>query len=116
MKRAGGNSSNKRIRYSTLVGLFETESIRVVDGPPLLFRVEIYRNRPDRHHFARVYRKERFRVQPTFPQDRGVPNSEPGDESIWIEDEMQNWEDLRGATVSSLLRRILETLETAIRP
>ncbi len=53
----------------------------------LTFRVDIYRTIGKRRQFfARVWRFEMFRIQPTFPQEEGKPSHHPSDETIILEE------------------------------
>jgi hypothetical protein len=74
---------------SEIVGIFDLEPVLIEggDAPDLSFRVELHAcaNKPNVIR-ARLWRKDFFRVQPTFPQAGGKPADEPADEEIFVED------------------------------
>lgn len=75
------------------------------------FRVEILREYGRRNtYLARVYRKETFRIQPTFPQKGGAPQYEPSDETFFIEDQVGAWREINGKTVKEVLRKVSEKI------
>jgi hypothetical protein len=86
------------------------------DSPSFSFRVEILREwRPRGTYRARVYRKETFRVQPTFPQKAGRPQYEPSDEEFFVEDIVGNWEGLHGRTAKEVLEKVLQKINKTFR-
>lgn len=86
------------------------------DSPSFSFRVEILREwRPRGTYRARVYRKETFRVQPTFPQSAGKPQYEPSDEEFFVEDVAGNWDALQGKTVKEVLDKVLREIRQTFR-
>ncbi len=92
------------------------EIVLANDSPRLSFRVEILRGWRSRGvHRARVYRKETFRVQPTFPQHNGKPQYEPSDEEFFVEDIAGNWDTLKGRTAKDVLDKVLRKLRQTFR-
>lgn len=96
------------------------EVVKVVDlkeitpnnkTPSYLFRVEILKEYGSRGKYrARVYRKETFRIQPTFPQKDGTPQYEPSDEAVFIEDYAGEWEEIKGKTAMEVLQKVLRKI------
>jgi hypothetical protein len=73
-----------RIR-AEVVRTFELEPIELPDGDVIVLRAEILR--VDRGKFtARLWRVERFRVQPSFPQQDGTPSHLASDEALLVEE------------------------------
>jgi hypothetical protein len=86
------------------------------DSPRFSFRVEILRKWRSRGTYrVRVYRKETFRVQPTFPQKAGRPQYEPSDEEFFVEDIVGDWERLRGRTAKEVLEKVLQKIRKMFR-
>jgi len=56
-------------------------------GDTLDFRVELMRDYKDKKKMkAKIWRKEFYRIQPTFPQQKGLPEHEPCDELLLVEE------------------------------
>lgn len=65
----------------------ETEPAPDAEVECLRFRLELVKHmEPDGQTEAILYRKEFFRIQPTFPQQDGKPAHEPCDEFILVEE------------------------------
>lgn len=93
-----------------------SEIVLANDNPRISFRVEILRAwRPRGAYRARVYRKETFRVQPTFPQKSGRPQYEPSDEEFFVEDVAGDWEALHGKTAKEVLDKVLRKIRQIFR-
>jgi hypothetical protein len=92
------------------------EIVLANDNPRISFRVEILRAwRSRRTHRARVYRRETFRVQPTFPQSAGKPQYEPSDEEFFVEDVAGDWGTVKGRTAKDVLDKVLRKLRQIFR-
>lgn len=86
-----------------------------IDVPSYRFRIELLKQLGHKRYHARVYRKETFRVQPTFPQKDGKPQYEPSDEEIFIEDTLERWEEISGRTAKDVLEKVLRKLRQTFR-
>lgn len=85
--------------------------------PSFHFRVEILREIKDRGRYrARVYRRETFRIQPSFPQKAGRPIYHRSDEFFFVEDFARDWESLTGKTEKEILNRVLRELRRIFAP
>jgi hypothetical protein len=74
---------------------------------PLKFRVEILRRSDTQKFYARIYRSETFRVQPTFPQSKGKPIAKnQGDHEIFVLDDFLGAGDFKGTSVEEVLRKV----------
>ena len=85
------------------------------DVPSYRFRIELLKQLGHTRYHARVYRKETFRVQPTFPQKEGKPRYEPSDEEIFVEDILERWEGISGRTAKDVLDQVLRKLKQTFR-
>lgn len=85
------------------------------DVPSYRFRIELLKQYRYKRYHARVYRKETFRVQPTFPQKDGAPQYEPSDEEIFVEDSLERWEELSGRTAKDVLDKVLRKIRQTFR-
>lgn len=114
------------------LGFIEAEIVQVIDLCPInlgegegtiQFRVEILRNRRAgaAQYTARVWRKELFRLNPTFPQRKGKP-VHTSDEFIFVEDDFffAPNKPLAGRTPKAVLallqRRIQAFMPRGVRP
>src|SRR6266496_4557068 len=105
--------SRAPLRVFEIVQTFETEEIAVEDPdlPRFVFRVELLKDsRPGGRFQARLYRKETFRLQPTFPQEAGQPKYDPSDEVILVGDSFRSWEEFQGRTAKEVLARVLSEI------
>ncbi len=100
-----------------MVKVFELEPITMGDGvSPVLLRIEILKwlGGPPRFT-ARVWRLDRYRVLPTFPQRRGRPALDAVDEGVLVIDE--NFaEELSAASSDAALRQVLREIRTRFFP
>jgi len=70
----------------------------------LSFIIKLYKEVGATSIFPNVYRKEFFRLQPTFPQDMtGHPKYEASDELLIIQDDTEDWESIRCQTIEEAL-------------
>jgi hypothetical protein len=99
-----------------ILKIVEIEATRNDEGniAPLSFRVEFIRvTGRSKLVTARVWRKEFYRIRPTFPQKLGKPSIPPSDEVLLVE-ETSIFGDtslLSGRTVAAVLRQILCALD-----
>jgi hypothetical protein len=70
-----------------LVKIIEVCVNRTLDDQKLNIRIELFKSN-DQPQSYKVYvsRAEYFRIQPTFPQEQGLPLHDPCDEIIWVRD------------------------------
>ena len=64
---------------------FEIESVEDNNSKWLRFRVELVRESSEKIR-VKLWRVEFFRIQPTFPQNDGLPAHESSDELIVVDD------------------------------
>jgi len=73
--------------YELVKTFFITINVPIEEEASINLRIEILRNLSKKHKYrGRVLRLERFRLQSTYPQHKGIPKHKPSDEAIWIED------------------------------
>ncbi len=78
-------------------------------------RIELYKAiRPKGPYEARVWREEFFRVQPTFPQQSGVPRQAPADELMTVEENL--FMDIQGTSVKKTLDGLLQRIHERFAP
>lgn len=57
-----------------------------IGGEPMVLRVELFRARGEpRTYRARLWRRELYRMAPSFPRDESDEPSERADETIFVE-------------------------------
>ncbi len=98
------------------------EKIKVVELEPVegdgdgeiecTFIIEVFKEMgKDHEFFPRVYRREFFRIQPTFPQDsEGIPSHDPSDEEIIVAD-VGDWENLKEKTVELVIKSVVKKIK-----
>jgi hypothetical protein len=96
--------------YDEVVKVIETGPYVVVspDGaPPLHFRVEILRRDSSTSYFARIYRLEQFRVEPTFYTSTLISAAENmADHSIYVIDDFIGSQDFDGYSLENVLEKV----------
>lgn len=113
---AGANDQSHHAGVGSSEGR-RSERDRIAEcSPRILFRVEILRAWRSRGKYrARVYRKESFRIQPTFPQQAGKPQYEQSDEGFFVEDVSGAWDTLNGKTVKEVFEKVLQKIRETFR-
>ena len=78
------------------------------------FRIEVLRDLSKRRSFfARIYRRETFRVRPTFPTAKGKRRMPMlADHEIYVSDDMVGSEDYRAASKAAVVRKVQQRLGT----
>ena len=108
-----------RSKLYEVVKTFEVSPIATRDGSQesFKFRIEILRGLAGRcAFFGRIYRRETFRLQPTFPQKDGVPSDMSGDHEVIVKDDVIDSGGITGDGVDAVLRRALEAIEEMFGP
>jgi hypothetical protein len=98
------------INYVEVVKTVDLYPIRMVSGDDLKFRIEIVRDHLSGEFSAILWRMENYRIQPTFPQHDGVPNSSFADEEVLVRD-IATLEDVKAPDAESVLQLALKTIE-----
>ena len=100
-------------------GLAAFEIVKVVDLSPIhpaddalepyKFRIEILRElEPPGQFRARVWRRETFRITPTYPTpEEQDQDQDSWDEEIIIADTAGEWEKIRGESAEEALEQVL---------
>lgn len=95
--------------------LKRSEVVRVVELSPIAlgddelhFRLEV--RRAGKRFVGQVWRWEFFRIQPTFPQRRGVPAHKPSDEQVLIRDD-STIDEVSGRTINGVLDEMVRRIE-----
>jgi hypothetical protein len=102
---------------SEVVKTFDVVPINVPssESEPLKFRIEVLKNIGEEKFAARIYRTERFRLQPTFPQSGGKLIAENhGDHEILIVDEALGLEHFQGSSVSQVIELVEKALNELV--
>jgi hypothetical protein len=98
------------INYSEIIKTVDLQPIQMVSGDSLKFRIEIIRDNLSGEFSAILWRVENYRIQPTFPQQEGVPNSDFADEEILVRDSY-TLENIKAQNADSALQLALKTME-----
>lgn len=105
----------KKARLKLLFEVVKTFDVRPIQfslsGDSVEFRIEILRQCSSGGLYtARVWRKELYRIQPSFPQARGRPQHHASDEMIMVEDNLIVWpgaKGISGKSVKSVVKQVL---------
>ena len=80
-------------------------------GESYKFRIEILREcKQDGQYHARVYRRETYRLQPTFPMINGEPENACWDHEILVVDDAQDWEHCTGQSADEALTQVTQRI------
>jgi hypothetical protein len=93
--------------------IIELEPIDVSEavGESYKFRIEILQEGTlDGQYHARVYRRETYRLQPTFPLTDGEPENACWDQEILVVDEARDWEHCTGQSVDEVLAQVIQRI------
>ena len=96
-----------------VVKTFDLEPIAVPTdvGEAYKFRIEILQEyKPDSQYHARVYRRETYRLQPTFPLTNGEPEHESWDHEILVVDDGHHWDLCKGYAIEDVLEKVLQRI------
>ena len=98
-----------------IVKIVELDPIKTLDPvcASFHFRIEILKKCKTRNIFKfYIYRKECFRVQPTFPQENGIPQILKADHEFFIKDELFANEDNMGRSVDEAFSKAHKQIQT----
>lgn len=108
------NKNNHRLRMFDLVQVIDLEPIIISEdnGTSFEFRIEILKECKRRPLFhARVYRRETFRLRPTFPIAKGRKRiAGLSDEELFVLD-VGKWTDKKGKTPRAVLEGVLKEIQ-----
>lgn len=99
--------------FSEVIKVVDLDPIEIADpkAESFRFRVEILRRSDTKKCYARIYRRETFRVQPSFPQLKGKPiASNQADHELLVLDSFVGAEDFKGASAAEVLRKVLKAI------
>ncbi len=106
------------ITLHELHAVYETSEIAWSgEGEPFRFRIEVFRNisKVPTKFYGRIYRREHFRIQPTFPQIGGEPKLPSYDKLISVEDEfLIDWDSSESDSPDECLRRVCTRIEEVL--
>lgn len=75
------------------------------------FRVEVFQRHEQCQFFAKIWRSDVYRLQPTFPQENGKVVEHEADERILVQEEVILEDaDLSGVDPASVISKVLEKL------
>ena len=81
-------------------------------GESYKFRIEILQPyQAAGSYYARVYRRETYRLQPTFPLIDGEPDNTGWDHEILVIDEAIDGENCTGQSVQEVLEKVTRSLD-----
>lgn len=89
-----------------VVRTIELGPLFVADSTSFKFRVEILRRLESGDFFARIYRWEFLRVQPSFPQSNGIISADQADHEILVIDDFIGTQDFSGSTPDNVWQQV----------
>src|SRR6266702_2704266 len=100
-----------------MIGVFELVKIYDLptipwsgDGEDFRFRIEVFTDLKEQpRYYAKIYRHEHYRIQPTFPQkEGGIPALDRYDKAVWVLDDfLLSWQDSRSESIDACLGKVL---------
>ncbi len=98
------------------------EIVRIVDrGPyvgadertePFRFRLEISKAIESTTHRVTVYRRETYRLTPTYPiNEEGEPEQLMSDAEVWVRDDSRDWSIYTDDDADALLATLIDVLD-----
>ena len=101
------------MRFFELVGVFDLDAIPGGEGDEdYNFRVEITREVGEESRFlGRLYRRESYRIQPTFPLADSQTVALPADHELFVVDDMIGADPIEGHSKAE----VLEIVERKVR-
>jgi hypothetical protein len=111
-------------KYTQAFTLYEV--VKIIDLEPIIipenvgesykFRIEILKKyKTESQYHARVYRRETYRLQPTFPLIDGKPEHESWDHEILVVDDGQDWESCAGQSFDEVLEKVLQRIHEVFK-
>jgi hypothetical protein len=102
--------------FSELVKTIELDPYPIAEpaAETLKFRIEILRRSDTGKFFARIYRRETFRLQPTFPQIAGKLPQYQGDHEFHILDDALAPRRFEEQTVEEVLKKVEEAIRDLV--
>ena len=83
-----------------------------------LFRIEILKSllEVDKYYIS-VWRAESYRIQSTHPQSDGVPQDQPSDELIWVEDYFfwTKANEMYAPNLDTVLQEVISNFEARLK-
>ena len=82
------------------------------DGEDFTFRAEVFTDLQEQNgYYARIWRLEHYRIQPTFPQEDGSPKLGLHDKQFWVVDDfLLSWVDSRSESIEACLNKVVARL------
>lgn len=99
----------KPLTLSEVVKIFEVAPLHTREDltESYKFRIEILTlYQGDGRYYPRVYRRETYRLQPTFPLVQGASDNECWDHEMLVLDEAVDWENCTGQSVEEVLDKV----------
>ncbi len=100
------------------------EIVKIFDIEPIFFqslegddnvihyRLEVLYDYCSKQFFGKIYRKEFYRIQPTFPQLNGIPaESHKSDECFFVEDAFCFLDSLKGKSEHDVIEKFQYELD-----
>src|SRR6266581_2848898 len=84
---------------------------------PVEIKVSLFKRLGSKDRYrARVARLEHYRIQPSFPQRKGVPAHQASDEEIWVQDPFFQLgeREMRATSVTDAIQQLLSAIKTKI--
>jgi hypothetical protein len=102
-----------KLEVFEIVGIFDFSPLEFNEsGESFKFRVEVLRQvGKSRIFFARVYRHETLRVQPTFPLDQIHREESMADHEIIVSDDMVGRDNYRASSKAAVIRNVKKRIE-----
>lgn len=101
----------KKLSIYELVSHYALDPIETENNESFLYEVDVYRETAgEKRYFAKVYRREFFRLQLSFSKASDGSSIEC-DEELLVEDIARAWTESRWSSVEDVLQFVLQEIE-----
>lgn len=101
----------KRLRVYKLVASYELEMIEIDHITPFVFSIDIYEDTCAKKFFSKVYRREFFRLKPSFILGNEDTLRIESDEELRVEDVACSWSEKKSDSIEDALKLVLLGIE-----
>lgn len=95
-----------------LIAHYELDPIELEDGGSFSYAIDVYRELSgERKYFPRVYRREFYRLDPSFSSSFEDGEREESDEELLVEDMARSWSETRMDSPEEVVHCVLREIE-----
>lgn len=101
------------IQIYKLIAHYELDPIELEEGGSFSYAIDVYRELSGTEkYFPRVYRREFYRLNPSFSSGIEGGEQEESDEEILVEDMARSWSETRLDSSEEVVQFVLREIES----